>query len=88
MKNIYKFLILTFVVSGSMFYSCETTELDLLVDPTDLTTADPDLLLNQIQLNFRSSMITFNDRGADLGRVDYMFGRNYFNNFGAVFRFF
>jgi hypothetical protein len=83
MKNIYKFLILTFVVSGSMFYSCETTELDLLVDPTDLTTADPDLLLNQIQLNFRSSMITFNDRGADLGRVDYMFGRNYFNNFGA-----
>ena len=83
MKNIYKLLILTFVASGSMFYSCETTELDLRVNPNDLTSADPDLLLNSIQLNFRSSMITFNGIGARVGRTDYMFGRNYFNNFGS-----
>jgi hypothetical protein len=83
MKNIYKFLILTFVASTTMFYSCETTELELLENPTALTSADPDLLLNKIQLDFRTSMITFNNIGARLGRVDNMFGRNYFNNFGS-----
>lgn len=83
MKNIYKFLILTFVASTTMFYSCETTELELLENPTALTSADPDLLLNKIQLDFRTSMITFNNIGARLGRIDNMFGRNYFNNFGS-----
>ena len=83
MKNIYKFLILTFVASTTMFYSCETTELELLENPTALTQADPDLLLNNIQLNFRTSAITFNNIGARLGRIDNMFGRNYFNNFGS-----
>ena len=84
MKKIYRLLILTFVATGTMFYSCETTELEQLTSPNALSPdqADPDLLLNSIQLSFRNSLTTFNNTSADLGRIDYMFGRNYFSNYG------
>lgn len=85
MKRIYKFILLLLASSGTLFYSCETIELEQLDNPNALTPdkADPDLLLNNIQLNYRNAMIIFNDRSADLARIDYMFGRNYFNNFGS-----
>lgn len=81
MKKIYKFLLLAVIASSSVFYSCETTNLDLLASQNALSTdkAAADLLLNSVQLNYWSSMTTFNDAGAQLGRIDYMFGRNYFN---------
>ena len=85
MKKIYRYLLLTMLASGSLFYSCETTELELLTSPNSLSPADidVDLVLNRIQMEYLFSMASFNNTGADLGRVDYMFGRNYFNNYGS-----
>jgi len=83
MKNIYKFLILTLVASGTMFYSCETIELEKLENPTLLTSADPDLLLNRIQLDFRGSMTEFNFEGSTTGRLLVMGTRNYFQRYGS-----
>ncbi len=84
MKKIYKFLLMTIVVSSTMFYSCETFELENTVSPNGLSPdqADADLLLNTIQLNYWSSVATFNNLNAQLGRIDYFFGRNYFENLG------
>lgn len=84
MKKIYKFLLMAIVATSPIFYSCETTDLDKLVSPNDLSPdqADADLLLNSIQLDYWSSITSFNNRGAELSRIDYMFGRNYFNNYG------
>lgn len=81
MKNIYKYLLMTIIATSGLFYSCETTQLNLLTSPNALSPdkADADLLLNTIQLNYRSSLITFNNRSAELSRIDYMFGRNYFD---------
>jgi hypothetical protein len=74
MKNIYKFLILTFVASSTMFYSCETIELEKLENPTALTSADPDLLLNTVQIQFRSAMSELNYEGSTTGRILVMGG--------------
>ena len=84
MKRIYKFFILTVLATGTMFYSCETTELEDLASPNALAEdqADPSLLFNNIQLAYRNAIDTFSGIGGDLSRSDYMFGRNYFNNFG------
>lgn len=82
MKNIYKYLIMVIVVSSTVFYSCETTDLDLLENPNTLSKADPNLLLNRIQVEYWSSMANFNDNGGALARVDYFFGRNYEENLG------
>jgi len=85
MKKIYKYILLTILSTGTLFYSCETVELEELASPNSLspTQADVDLLLNSIQLNYFGSMSGFNNTGADLGRIDYMGGRNYFNNYGS-----
>jgi hypothetical protein len=84
MKKIYKILLLAIVTSSTMFYSCDSIELEQLASPNDLSAdqADPDLLLNSIQLAYRGAQRTFQANSADLGRIDYMFGRNYLNNFG------
>lgn len=85
MKTIYKIFLLALISSGTLFYSCETTELEQLVSPNALSPeqADPDLLLNSIQRAFVTNSITFNDRGAELTRIDYMFGRDYFANYNS-----
>lgn len=85
MKTIYKIFLLALISSGTLFYSCETTELEQLVSPNALSPeqADPDLLLNSIQRAFVTNAITFNDRGAELTRIDYMFGRDYFANYNS-----
>lgn len=82
MKKITKYLLMVFV--GSIFLnSCETTNLDLLVSPNDLAAdqADPNLLLNSVQLAYASSIQTFNNRGAELTRISNMSGKNYFNRY-------
>lgn len=82
MKKLYKYI--TVVLFASVFLnSCETTDLDLLVSPNDLAAdqADPNLLLNSIQLGYASNMSEMSNLGAELTRIDYMFGRNYFNNY-------
>jgi len=86
MKKIYKFLLMTIVVSSTMFYSCETFELENTVNPNGLSPdqADADLLLNTIQLNYWRSVETFNDINAQLSRIDYFFGRDYFADVGSA----
>ena len=85
MKKIYKLILMTFVVSSTMFYSCDSLELELLTSPNALSPdkADADLLLNSIQLAYRSNQRSFQGNSAALARIDYMGGRNYFNNFGS-----
>lgn len=80
MKNIIRNISLVFA-AGAFFTGCETTELDLRVSPNDLSPnqADPNLLLNSIQLAYATNQQTFSDNAAELTRIDYFFGRDYFN---------
>ena len=56
MKNINKISIFLFLILGMTFTSCETTDLDLLDDPNNVTLdkADLERYLVAIQLDFRS----------------------------------
>ena len=85
MKRIFKYLMMTVFVAGTMFYSCETTELEDLASPNALSAdlADADLLLNSIQINYLGAMQDMQYNGAALGRISYMGGRDYYNNFGS-----
>ena len=73
------------LASATMFYSCETMELEDLASPNSLSPdlADADLLLNNIQISFLSAMQDMQYNGAALGRISYMGGRVYYNNFGS-----
>ncbi|MCZ6594985.1 MAG: SusD/RagB family nutrient-binding outer membrane lipoprotein, partial [Bacteroidetes bacterium] len=53
MKNIIKITLLASVIS--LFTSCEVSELELLENPNNITveSADPNFVLNDIQLTFR-----------------------------------
>jgi hypothetical protein len=83
MKKIYKILLVAIVTSSTLFYSCDSIELEQLASPNELSSdqADPDLLLNSVQLAYRLSQRSFQANSADLGRINYMFGRNYLLNF-------
>ena len=85
MKRIFKYLMMTVIAAGTMFYSCETTELEDLVSPNALSPdlADADLLLNSIQVSYIGAMQDMQYNGAALGRISYMGGRDYYNNFGS-----
>ena len=85
MKRIFKYLMMMVIASATMFYSCETMELEDLASPNSLSPdlADADLLLNKIQISFLSAMQDMQYNGAALGRISYMGGRVYYNNFGA-----
>lgn len=80
MKKIIKHISMVFA-AGVLVTSCETTELDLRVSPNDLAAdqADPNLLLNSIQLAYATNQQVLSDRAAELTRIDYFFGRDYFN---------
>ncbi|MCB0373566.1 MAG: SusD/RagB family nutrient-binding outer membrane lipoprotein [Muricauda sp.] len=71
------------LAAGITFNSCETLELEQVDNPNQLTEADPDLLLNSIQLSYRNAVTTFNNVGSQLSRIEYMSGRNYFNTWGS-----
>lgn len=86
MKRFIKYIAIVFI-AGGLLHSCETTELDLRVSPNDLATnqADPNLLLTSVQLAYATNQQVLSDIGAELVRIDYMFGRIYFNNYpGSV----
>ena len=85
MKKIYKYLLMTVVASSTMFYSCDTLEMEDLASPNSLSAdlADADLLLNKIQLSYVSAMQDMQSNGAQLSRISNMFGRNYYNNFSS-----
>jgi len=70
------------IFAASVFITgCETTELGLTVSPNDLspTQSDPNLLLNSIQLAYASNQHTLSELVGELTRIEYFFGRNYFN---------
>ena len=84
MKKLYKFLLISVLSSITLFYSCDTLEMEQLASPNALSTdqADPDLLLNSIQLSYKGTQRSFANTSADLGRINHMGGRNYLNNYG------
>lgn len=67
-----------------MLQSCETTNLDLTKNPNALSAdqGSPDFLLNGIQVQFAYTVEGLGRSGAELTRIDYMFGRSYVNNYG------
>ena len=77
-NNLIKMLVLC---GGLFFASCETTELDLTVNPNALAPAqaDPDFYLNAIQINFAYLTENNGRTAGQLARVDYMSGRDYQN---------
>ncbi len=81
MKNYFKVLGVVAIAGALSFQSCETTELDLRTNPNALSAdqASPDFLLNQIQLSFGSGVNAMGSYGAELTRIEYMFGKNYVN---------
>jgi len=80
MKKIIKNITIALLVGG-FITSCETIDLDQRVSPNDLSTdqADPNLLLNAIQIAYATNQIAFSDNAAELTRIDYFNGRIYFN---------
>lgn len=73
---------MAFLIAGSsLFYSCETVELEIIENPNTLNPdqADPDLLLNSIQLAYLANMGVFNGNASNLTRLEQFFGRDYFN---------
>ena len=85
MKKIIKYISMVFTAMV-LFTGCETNELDLTISPNALSPsqADPNLLLNSIQLAYVGNQTTFNNLGAQLTRIDYFFGRNYFNQLSGA----
>ncbi len=83
MKNLNKLSILAFS-SLLVLSSCETTELDLTVNPNALNPAQAstDLFINNIQEDFASFVDNMGDVGARLTRVAYLGGdRMYRDNY-------
>jgi hypothetical protein len=83
--RIHKFLLIVGLASCTIFYSCETFNLENVTDPNALSpeNSNPDLLLNAIQLDYWQSMTFLNNLGARLGRIDQFSGGNYFGALGA-----
>lgn len=79
MKNIYKISYLVLLLGVMSFQSCETTNLDLRTNPNALSAdkGNPDFLISNIQLTFKDVVESFGRTGAELTRIDYMFGRSY-----------
>ncbi len=79
MKSIYKIACFAAILGAFVFQACETTELDLRTNPNALSAdqSSPDFLLSNIQLDFASTVESFGAVGAELTRIDYMFGRTY-----------
>ncbi|RNC89277.1 MAG: SusD/RagB family nutrient-binding outer membrane lipoprotein [Allomuricauda sp.] len=80
MNRIFKRITMIFA-AGALFTGCETTDLDLTVSPNQLspTQSDPNLLLNSMQLAYVSNQHFLSEDVGELTRIEYFFGRNYFN---------
>lgn len=88
MKKTRKILSILFIGIGLLVTSsCETTNLDLTENPNalPLNAADPDLLLDGVQVDFAYAMEDFGRAGSEVTRLSYMFGRSYANAYGPTF---
>ena len=86
MKKIYKYLLLTVFTTSGLFYSCETTELDLLDSPNTLAPnqGDVDLFLNAIEIGFASFLEQITEEAAEVTRMKHMFGPTYLSAYGPT----
>ena len=85
MKKIYKLFFATVLITGALlFQSCETTDLDLINNPNNITTGDPQFLLNRIQIDYLNAQTILNDRSSELTRIDNFNSRNYFSGFSSA----
>lgn len=85
MKNYFKY-IASFALVCFISVGCDQTDLDLTVSPNDLAAdaSDPNLLLNSVQLAYAFNQSTLSDISGQLTRIDYFFGRDYFNNLSGA----
>ena len=85
MKRIYIYLI-AILATGSVFQSCETTELDLTSNPNalDVTQTDVGFFNNAIQLRYGTLMDSLGSDNAQLVRIEYLGSRNYLNAFAPT----
>jgi len=81
-----KISIILLLLLGITFTSCETTDLDLITDPNQVTLENGDLdrYLVAIQVNFKSFADQMGTNGARLVRVEQMGSINYANAFEPV----
>jgi hypothetical protein len=84
MKILFNKLCVVGALGFFLLQSCETTNLDLTKNPNALSAdqGSPDFLLNGIQVQFAYTVEGLGRSGAELTRIDYMFGRSYLNNYG------
>jgi hypothetical protein len=83
MKNINKIQLVLVLLLGITFTSCETTDLDLLNDPNQITLENGDLerYLVAIQVDFANFVEAMGRNGAQLTRIEQLGSPNYFNAF-------
>ncbi len=86
MKRILKYMFVIALGGVFLLNSCETTELDLTENPNALTPsqADPDFYLNAVQVRFAQVVETLGENGAEVTRIENMFGRDYQNNYSPA----
>ena len=85
MRKIIKYIAVVFV-SGVLFNSCESTELNLTADPNALTPsqANPDFYLNGAQQRFAEVVEELGEYGAEVVRIENMGTRNYQNAYSPA----
>lgn len=86
MKKINKISVLLILLLGLTFTSCETTDLDLVNDPNQVTVVNGDLerYMTAIQIDFKSFANAMGGNGAALVRIGQMGSVNYVNAFSPA----
>ncbi len=64
--------------------SCETTELDLLDTPNQVTSGNVELFLNAMQIDFAFWLEQVTEEAAEVVRLKHMFGPTYDNAYGPT----
>ena len=87
MKNLNKISILLILLLGLTFTSCETTDLDLINDPNQITVDNGDLerYMVAIQVDFAKFASAMGSNGARLVRIEQMSAGSYVNAFEPIF---
>lgn len=86
MKNLNKISILLILLLGLTFTSCETTDLDLINDPNQITVDNGNLdrYMVAIQIDFARFADAMGTNGARLARIEQMGAVNYVTAFEPV----
>lgn len=84
-KTLISRILATFLLSITLL-SCETTDLNLIDDPNNITVPQGDLefLMNSVQLNFADFMRQIGDNGSEVVRIENMRGGLYVNAYSPT----